>query len=63
MRIARIHEAITAERRATIAYLREKMAEVAALSARGRMPAHEAEQLNRRLDAVADGIATGLHVQ
>lgn len=50
-----------AEREACIEYIREKMAEVDALKARHRITAAEAALLNRRLDALADGIATGLH--
>jgi hypothetical protein len=49
------------ERDACVDFIRGKMAEVDAMRDRGRIAAHEAAQLNRRLDALADGIAAGLH--
>jgi argininosuccinate lyase len=50
------------ERSACVEHIRGKMAEVSALQRRGRVSAQEAEQLNRRLDAIADGITSGLHL-
>lgn len=49
------------ERAAVLDHLAEKSAEVGGLRDKGRVPAHEAEQLISRLDAIADGIRTGLH--
>jgi argininosuccinate lyase len=50
-----------AEREACVDFIRDKMAEVHNLKKRGRIPANEAAQLTRRLDAIADGIGAGLH--
>jgi len=57
-----------AERRDTIEFIRERIAEVKAMPGRRVSTDHimtddEADQLARRLDAVADGIGAGLHVQ
>jgi hypothetical protein len=49
------------EREACIDFIRDRMSEVDRLRSRGRIPEGEAKLLNRRLDAIADGIAAGLH--
>ncbi|HEY8593287.1 MAG TPA: hypothetical protein VIL42_10560 [Sphingomicrobium sp.] len=54
-------DATRVEREACIDFIRDKMAEVDGLQKRGRVRAEEATMLNRRLDAIADGIAAGLH--
>lgn len=54
-------DAVAEERAACVEALRDKIAEVQRLHGRGRITANEARQLVRRLDAVADGIAAGLH--
>ena len=49
------------ERDACVEYIRDTIAEVSRLQARGAIGLEEAKLLNRRLDAVADGISAGLH--
>lgn len=58
---AMIVAAVAAERQACVEALRDKIAEVEAFEARRRIPADEARQLVRRLDAVADAIGQGMH--
>lgn len=53
--------AVAAERAAVIDHLAEKKAEVQALIGK-RVTAAEGTMLIRRLDAIADGIAAGLHL-
>lgn len=54
-------EGAAEERTACVEALRDKISEVQRLHGRGRLTASEARALVRRLDAVADGIAAGLH--
>lgn len=49
------------EREACIEYLRDRIVEAEAFKRRGRLTAAEHSMLKRRLDAIADGIAAGLH--
>jgi hypothetical protein len=49
------------EREACIEFIRDKMVEIDALAKRSRVSASEASVLKRRLDAIADGLAAGLH--
>ena len=49
------------EREACVEFLRDKIVEIEGLAARRRITAGEASLLKRRLDAVADGIVSGLH--
>lgn len=58
----RIEAAVKAERSACQEFIREKMAEVDRLQSKNRVTAAEASLLNRRLDAIVDGIEAQLHV-
>lgn len=49
------------EREACVEFIRDKIVEAEAIRKRGRLSAAEHSMLRRRLDAVADGIAAGLH--
>ena len=58
----RIDAAVIAERKACQEFIRDKMAEVDKLRVKNRVTAAEAMLLNRRLDAIVDGIEARLHV-
>lgn len=58
----RIGAAVIAERRACQEFIRDKIAEVDRLRSKSRVTAAEASLLNRRLDAIVDGIEARLHI-
>lgn len=59
---AAVESAVRNERAACIDHLRQVIAATQELERRGRVTGHEASQLVRRLDAIADAIGQGLHL-